>query len=96
MCGVFGWIKIGQPLKDDEIVHARKALALLAHRGPDHQGEWFDSQAYLGHRRLSIIDLSPQAHQPFIDETKQYVLIFNGGERRAERARKIILKRQRA
>ena len=78
MCGVFGWVNFRRALHEDEVAQARNALGLLKHRGPDFQGEWRIGNVYLGHRRLSIIDLSPQAHQPFVDEHERFVLSFNG------------------
>lgn len=52
----------------------------LYHRGPDDGGAWVDADAgiALGHRRLSIIDLSPLGHQPMVSADGRYVLIFNG------------------
>ncbi|MDT7831929.1 asparagine synthase (glutamine-hydrolyzing) [Flavobacteriaceae bacterium S356] len=48
------------------------------HRGPDDTGIYIDDKIALGHNRLSIIDLSPEANQPFHDVTKRYYVIFNG------------------
>ena len=53
-------------------------MRLLEHRGPDDSGLWADTNAGLGHQRLSIIDLSPTGHQPMISEDGNLVLIFNG------------------
>lgn len=78
MCGIFGWIKWKDSFSESEINASREALSSMKHRGPDFQGEWFSDTVYMGHRRLSIIDLSPEAHQPFKDEGGNYVLIFNG------------------
>jgi len=52
----------------------------LSHRGPDDSGVWVDCQAGVafGHRRLSILDLSPDGHQPMHSETGRYVIVFNG------------------
>src|SRR5260370_40715124 len=52
----------------------------LSHRGPDDSGVWVDRQAGVafGHRRLSILDLSPDGHQPMHSETGRYVIVFNG------------------
>lgn len=52
----------------------------IGHRGPDDDGHWFDAEAgvALGHRRLSILDLSPEGHQPMASESHRYCLIFNG------------------
>lgn len=52
----------------------------MAHRGPDGAGEWFgaDGTVALGHRRLSIVDLSTAASQPMVDASGQLALVFNG------------------
>jgi asparagine synthase (glutamine-hydrolysing) len=52
----------------------------LAHRGPDDRGRWIDPDAgvALGHRRLSIIDLSPQGHQPMVSASGRFVIAYNG------------------
>src|SRR5213592_2441815 len=52
----------------------------LKHRGPDDAGAWLDPAAgvALGHRRLSVVDLSPLGHQPMQSPTGRYVITFNG------------------
>ncbi len=52
----------------------------LTHRGPDHAGVWIDANAglALGHRRLSVLDLSPAGHQPMESACGRYQMIFNG------------------
>lgn len=50
----------------------------MAAGGPDDAGEFHDGNVSLGHRRLSIIDLSPMGHQPFVSTCGRYVLTFNG------------------
>lgn len=69
---------------------ARMADA-IAHRGPDDVGDWYSADLGVGltHRRLSIIDLSPNGHQPMIDVSGSAVIVFNGEiydfrERRAQ------------
>jgi asparagine synthase (glutamine-hydrolysing) len=78
MCGLFGWLSYRRGLADAEHEQARAATKLLAHRGPDSQGEWLDNHVFMGHRRLSIIDLSTAANQPFKDRTGRYILTYNG------------------
>jgi asparagine synthase (glutamine-hydrolysing) len=51
---------------------------LIAHRGPDDQGIFTDERIGLGHRRLSILDLSPNGHQPMKDEETNCIIVFNG------------------
>ena len=80
MCGICGFIK-PKGFKDSE---ARVTLELmnskLVHRGPDATGVWTDSRngIALGHRRLSVLDLSPAGNQPMISASERYVLSFNG------------------
>jgi asparagine synthase (glutamine-hydrolysing) len=59
---------------------ARAMTDAIVHRGPDDSGVWTDAAAgiALGHRRLSILDLSPQGHQPMASVSGRYVIVFNG------------------
>lgn len=52
----------------------------IAHRGPDDSGVWVDAEAgiTLSHRRLSIVDLSPEGHQPMVSTSGRFVLSYNG------------------
>lgn len=77
MCGIFGLL-LKRPLRESDIALGRAGISALAYRGPDDQGEWIDKEAgvFLGHRRLSIIDLSPGGHQPMVSD--QHVLTYNG------------------
>ena len=76
MCGISGILGSG-PV--DEPLVAR-LIRPLAHRGPDDEGIWVDSDAGigLGHRRLAIVDLSPAGHQPMVSDNGRFVLTFNG------------------
>lgn len=53
-------------------------LKSIRHRGPDASGIYHNGKCLLGHNRLSIIDLSKEANQPFSDTSGRYQLIFNG------------------
>jgi asparagine synthase (glutamine-hydrolysing) len=77
MCGIVGFISTGV-LTDEDIARGRRLRDGLAHRGPDGAGEWLDRARgiYLGHRRLSIVDLSDASAQPMSDDG--LVLSFNG------------------
>jgi len=77
MCGIFGIIS----LKADGLPPSEKldsAVDALSHRGPDDRGLYLGEGVALGHRRLSVIDLSPAAHQPMADATGRYHIVFNG------------------
>src|SRR5438445_8073664 len=55
----------------------KRLLDSIAHRGPDAEGEWVEDNIYLGHRRLSIIDLAT-GDQPMESWDGRYVIVFNG------------------
>jgi len=79
MCGISGFLAGGAlPAGHHRALDAMTDS--LAHRGPDDRGTWVDSEADvgLGHRRLSIIDLSPEGHQPMHSSSQRYVIVFNG------------------
>jgi asparagine synthase (glutamine-hydrolysing) len=71
MCGILGfnW--------RDEVL-AKKIGSSLSHRGPDQEGYFSDKNLTLGHRRLSILDLSEKGRQPMSDKSKNYYITFNG------------------
>ena len=73
MCGIAGII--GKNASKDVL---SKMTNAQKHRGPDYTGFWLDENVCFGHNRLSIIDLSENANQPFQDEEERYQLIFNG------------------
>lgn len=76
MCGITGLINLdGSPVS---LVILQKMTDAIVHRGPDGEGHWIEGNVGLGHRRLSIIDLSPAGHQPMISADHRYVLSYNG------------------
>ena len=79
MCGITGFLGFPANAMDPERV-LRSMAAAIAHRGPDDEGTWLDAEneIALGHRRLSIVDLSPQGHQPMLSADGRYVMVFNG------------------
>ena len=78
MCGLTG----GWTPHDAEDLrrNLQRMTAALGHRGPDSDGHWFDAEAGvgLGHRRLAIVDLSPQGQQPMVSAGGRYVIAYNG------------------
>jgi asparagine synthase (glutamine-hydrolysing) len=76
MCGIFGFL--GPSRRSDASVILAKMGTALRHRGPDDEGTWQESGVALGHRRLSILDLTPSGHQPMSSLSGRYVLVFNG------------------
>lgn len=77
MCGIAGIFAFNE-LGRFNLVNLSAATLALAHRGPDAQGLWDEEYVGLGHRRLSIIDLSTAANQPMLDASERYVLVYNG------------------
>jgi asparagine synthase (glutamine-hydrolysing) len=77
MCGIFGikFVDGGRPVDRQMVV---TATDLMTHRGPDDSGYWVQGSLGLGHRRLSIIDLSPLGHQPMFNEDGRIALVYNG------------------
>jgi asparagine synthase (glutamine-hydrolysing) len=81
MCGITGFWDISRQISTDYLpVIVQQMSKSLIHRGPDDGGSWVDGEVgiALGHRRLSIVDLSPQGHQPMISSNGRYVIVFNG------------------
>src|SRR5258705_3635041 len=75
MCGIAGFVS---PNFRQENLH--RLTRILQHRRPDAEGLYYDAKANvgLGHRRLSIIDLSEAANQPFYSHDRRFIMIFNG------------------
>ena len=74
MCGFVGFTNA---IRDDGTV-VEAMMDTIRHRGPDAGGKYVDDDIALGHRRLSIIDISSQGDQPLYSEDGQLVLVFNG------------------
>lgn len=76
MCGIAGyWNKNNRPVDRELLI---KMTDSLIHRGPDAGGYLVNNDLGFGHRRLSILDLSPGANQPFVSPCKRFTLLFNG------------------
>ena len=74
MCGIVGFINnINNP---DEVINSM--MDKIKHRGPDAEGKYIDDDIALGHRRLSIIDITSQGDQPIFNEDKSMIIVFNG------------------
>lgn len=77
MCGIVGLRDLNcEP--EDAKNRLEAAIADLRRRGPDADGLYLHPPLYLGHTRLSIIDLSDNARQPMVDRSGEYVIVFNG------------------
>lgn len=72
MCGIVGYIGPSQR------VSVANMNDMLQHRGPDSQGLWHEGSTWLGHRRLSLIDLSETGAQPMISHNERFVMVYNG------------------
>jgi asparagine synthase (glutamine-hydrolysing) len=81
MCGIAGYLTAraaGLPSDPEAILGSMAAK--IAHRGPDSAGTWCHREAGIGlaHRRLAIVDLSAEGHQPMMSASGRYVIVFNG------------------
>ena len=76
MCGIAGFLRSCVPNADR--TQLKQMGDVIRHRGPDAGGEYLDDQVGLAHRRLSIIDLSPQGNQPMFSADGRLVIVFNG------------------
>lgn len=81
MCGITGFYDVKNRLQRSDLQARCRAMAkAITHRGPDQGDIWVD-EAYgvaLGHRRLSILDLSDAGRQPMVSASGRYVLVYNG------------------
>ena len=77
MCGIIGIISEKNKIDDKILLNMRDSLK---HRGPDNGGIYLspNEKIGLGHRRLSIIDLSKNGNQPLFSRDQQVVIVYNG------------------
>src|SRR5690554_7718026 len=80
MCGLAGFFHPApsrQGARGEDVI--QRMTAAITRRGPDSEGHWAEEGAglVLGHRRLSILDLSPAGHQPMHSAYGRYVIAFN-------------------
>lgn len=81
VCGITGFLSPDHNLSAHRRREIARAMAsAVDHRGPDLGAEWVEDRlgVALGHRRLSILDLSPEGHQPMVSSSGRYVMVYNG------------------
>ena len=76
MCGIAGLVNIGGESISPPVL--QRMTDSISHRGPDGEGHWIEGNVGIGHRRLSIIDVTPAGHQPMMTPDDRYVLSYNG------------------
>jgi asparagine synthase (glutamine-hydrolysing) len=80
MCGFAGYLTSSEGDEKSFSENLTLMTDKIIHRGPNDVGCWFDLRhgIGLGHRRLSIVDLSPAGHQPMVSPSGRYIIAFNG------------------
>lgn len=78
MCGLTGLLDFGDRPEADLRAIVGRMTDTLVHRGPDAEGMWSAKHVAFGHRRLSILDLSPAGAQPMLSADGRFVIAFNG------------------
>lgn len=76
MCGICGYFNLNGEAASQAVL--RRMAQAIAHRGPDGEGYYVDRMVALGHRRLSIIDLSEHGKQPMLSNGGNYAIVYNG------------------
>ena len=76
MCGICGEMRFDGDKPNQSKMH--NMMDSIAKRGPDHRDEYRHGNIYLGHRRLSVIDISSKSNQPMMDAKSGRVIVFNG------------------
>ena len=75
MCGIAGFLTSTEIFSKQDLEHMTNTMT---HRGPNAAEYFFNKTIGLGHRRLSILDLSDNANQPFFSQDKNYIIVYNG------------------
>ena len=75
MCGIAGFLSMKSLFNEDDL---HLMTDKLAHRGPNAEGYYFDGICGLGHRRLSVIDLSVSANQHMYAANERIIIVYNG------------------
>jgi len=94
MCGITGFFDFKATMPNPELLALVEGMAAkIAHRGPDSFGVWGDASIglALGHRRLSIVDLSEAGHQPMVSYSGRLVITYNGEIYNAPELRKELI-----
>ncbi len=78
MCGISGILSFQKTLSSEQKEALNFSLSCIEDRGPDNKGLFYADNVGLGHTRLSIIDVSAKANQPFTDKSGRYTIILNG------------------
>ena len=83
MCGIAGWVGQNSPnqgIFDRKLQAVRRMIQLQNHRGPDANGIFEDRKCNVifGHNRLSILELSDAGAQPMVDQSRNWVISYNG------------------
>src|SRR6266852_6500041 len=81
MCGLAGALEPAGERSLEAWEKTLRAMAnAIAHRGPDDDGHWVDRRAQVGFgfRRIAILDLTPEDHQPMVSADGRYVIVYNG------------------
>ena len=78
MCGIAGFIKFKNNRNDLNEASLKAMVSKLSHRGPDFRDYWIKNNIFLGHTRLSIIDISKNGNQPMVSHSGRFVITFNG------------------
>jgi len=77
MCGLAG-IFSHKGITQSDLELVERMNDLQRHRGPDDEGMYVDKYCVLGHRRLAVIDLSKDGHQPFESDDHRFQVVYNG------------------